>query len=324
MKRGLSLRQIPIAVSAVKQLAPGARMLRSPQAGPDCPHSASSVTAHSSNQQRPSAGFTLLELLVVIAVIAILAALLLPAVQLAREAARKSSCKSNLRQIGLALHSYHIRYRVFPIGNVGRRYWTFQSMILPYLDQKNLHSLLDYEAKPHCFLMLGKSKDDPGAVPVEIFLCPSDPQAGKTVDYGVYGVHMPTDYLGVSGQSRKAHDGIFYTNSDVRIAFIDDGASNTLAVGERGIPADMVFGWSLCAYGTHGDGNEDNVLHTEMGLSAGGAGGGAHNGHFWSWHQGGAHFLLADGHVRFLDNGIALATFRALSTRNGGEVIGDF
>lgn len=269
-------------------------------------------------------GFTLIELLVVIAVISVLIALLLPAVQRSREAARQTSCRNHLRQFGVALHNFHDTHGKFPDGNATPRWWTFQSKILRQLEAGNVQALLDFRSPRHCFGMLGHSPDDPGANRIDVFLCPSDPHAGELTDQGTFGMHMPTDYLGVSGQSRTAHDGTFFQESHVRVADVLDGTSQTIAVGERGIPEDLAFGWPLCAYGTHGDGNEDNLLHTGNGLSHGTDVSGAHNGHFWSWHDSGAHFLFADGHVRLLSYGIDVGIFKAVSTRDGAEVVGRF
>src|SRR5215471_881834 len=95
--------------------------------------------------------FTLIEVLVVVAIIAVLVALLLPAVQQAREAARRSQCSNNLKQFGLALHNYHEAHRAFPIGNVLYRFWTFQSMLLPHLDQVALYKRCDYSYPASCF-----------------------------------------------------------------------------------------------------------------------------------------------------------------------------
>src|SRR5688500_8224867 len=125
-------------------------------------------------------GFTLVELLVVIAIIGILVALLLPAVQAAREAGRRSQCQNNIRQYGLAIHNYHDVYRALPIG-LTNRYWTFQSMVLPYLEQKNVYELIDYSYAGDCF-SYGASRPaalDPGNRVVPVDQCPSDPLSGS-------------------------------------------------------------------------------------------------------------------------------------------------
>ncbi len=271
--------------------------------------------------------FTLVELLVVIAIIGILIALLLPAVQAARGAARRMQCSNNLKQIGLALHNYHNVHRGFPIGNVPDRYWTFQSMILPQLEQEPLFSRLDYEFPGDCFrAMAAAGADDPGRTVLPVFQCPSEPNAGRLYDREPdYGVHMPTNYLGVSGDSWTQPNGIFYSGSFVRISDIRDGTSNTLMMGERGIPNDLEQGWYLCAAGTPlGTGNQDNHLSTELGLLPGRNDNTLHDAHYWSWHPNGAQFVFADGSVHFLSYSIDKATVQALSTRAGGEVIGEY
>src|SRR4051812_47226799 len=96
-------------------------------------------------------GFTLVELLVVIAIIGILVSLLLPAVQAAREAARRTQCQNNLRQYGVAIHNYHDVIKYLPIGNTWGRMWTFQSRILPYMEQQNIYQLIDYTYPSTCF-----------------------------------------------------------------------------------------------------------------------------------------------------------------------------
>ena len=95
--------------------------------------------------------FTLIELLVVIAIIAVLIALLLPAVQQAREAARRTQCKNNQKQMALALHNYHDTHGVFPMGNLGSINFTYQSYILPYIDQANLYNKFNFNYNSNCF-----------------------------------------------------------------------------------------------------------------------------------------------------------------------------
>ena len=105
---------------------------------------------------------------------------------------------------------------------------------------------------------------------------------------------------------------------------VSDGMSNTLIVGERGIPQDLREGWLLCGAGVPvGTGNLDAHLSVELGLRPG-KDDGAHNTHFWSHHAGGAHFLLGDGSVRFLSENLSQQTLRRLATRAAGDVPGEF
>jgi prepilin-type N-terminal cleavage/methylation domain-containing protein/prepilin-type processing-associated H-X9-DG protein len=266
-------------------------------------------------------GFTLIELLVVISIIAVLVAMLIPAVQQAREAARRIQCKNNLKQIGLALHSYHDAHNAFPIGNVPRTFFTFQSMILPQLDQGALYGQIDYTRGPTCFDWKSTlvTANDPGNKSVEVFGCPSDPNSGmRTVTPS--GLHIPTSYLGVSGTTSVAFDGILYSGSRITFGNLVDGASSTLMMGERGIPKTLDRGWPICAYGRTGDGDTDNVLSTFNGLQAG-APDSFHNMHFWSYHQQSTHFLFADGSVKSLSNNIDDHILQSMASRDGGEVV---
>lgn len=279
---------------------------------------------------RHSRGFTLIELLVVIAIFAILIALLLPAVQQAREAARRTQCKNNLKQVGLALHNYHDTHRIFPIGNLVGRSFTVQSYLLPYIDQASLYNLLNFNYPNYCFY-----NDVPSnniyATKVLAYSCPSDPTmpavcTDQTQTLGAGDYYFTGSYFGVEGKAWNDLSGIFYSTSlgsPVLIRDIIDGTSNTLLMGERGAPSNLGTGWMLCAYGAGDNGDTDNLLSTAVGLGPGKSDG-THNNHFWSYHVGGAHFAMADGAVRFLSNNISYSLFQNLSTKAGNEVIGDF
>jgi len=270
------------------------------------------------------AGFTLVELLVVIAIIGILVSLLLPAVQAAREAARRMHCSNNLKQLGLSLHNYHTAHSSLPMGHVPQRYWTFRVALLPYLEQLAVYDLVDY-AGPHCYEAYHGVPDDEDAGKIEmaVFSCPSDPNSGKLWRNGLWdfdGLHVSTQYLGVSGTDWNHYNGPLYNGSAVRIGDIRDGTSNTIVIGERGIPDGLYWGWTVCAVGNDGGGNHDAVLSTALGLSSGN-GDGTHNGHYWGNHSGGAQFALCDGSVQFLSEAIDFQLFQDLSTTAGGEVI---
>ncbi|HVJ82554.1 MAG TPA: DUF1559 domain-containing protein [Planctomycetia bacterium] len=158
-------------------------------------------------------GFTLIELLVVIAIIGVLIALLLPAVQAAREAARRSQCTNNLKQIGLALHNYNDAYRCFPRGNFADKFWTCQAMLLPYMEAGKEYEQINFDLGGN---ITGLACFDAEAQAVQQsrwfndrlkgWICPSDPFGGKVWqnDGGsppgsVSGKHMLTDYMGVTG-----------------------------------------------------------------------------------------------------------------------------
>ena len=183
-------------------------------------------------------GFTLIELLVVIAIIGVLVSLLLPAVQQAREAARRSQCKNNLKQIGLALHNYLDSFSAFPPISVlpyGRTFepWSAQARLLPYIEQASLHNLIDWGASPEF-----TGSPIVCATRVPIYLCPSEtndkarPTARLT--------HYPLNYSFNEGtwfifdpQTGQGGDGAFYPNRAMRPADFQDGLSNTLGASEN-------------------------------------------------------------------------------------------
>lgn len=274
-------------------------------------------------------GFTLVELLVVIAIIGILVSLLLPAVQAAREAARRTTCQNNLRQYGLAIHNYHDTLKRLPVGNVWAHMWTFQSRILPYMEQTSIHGLIDYEYPGTCF-DYGATRQaidralDPGNHMVPVDICPSDPLAGRICETNAstVGYHGTTEYLGVMGTSSTANDGTFFSDSNLGLQSITDGTSHTIIMGERGIPQDLYWGWTYCGAGYDGTGDGDNQCSTRYPFSPG-KDDGSHNLHFWAHHPGGGHFLFGDTSITFMSYSLNFATFQAMSTRNRGEIVGE-
>jgi prepilin-type N-terminal cleavage/methylation domain-containing protein/prepilin-type processing-associated H-X9-DG protein len=195
-------------------------------------------------------GFTLIELLVVIAIIGILVGLLLPAVQKVREAAARMKCANNLRQIGLALHSYHDSYGAFPPGYIDGNTnptstpdndvgpgWGWASYILPQLEQQNLHRQITFSQ--------GLGMGSNAAVcqtPLAIYQCPSDPYQQNFAVWPTNVVVAHGNYLGCNGVlecfnnaggAAQAGNGLFYRNSRSRIGDVTDGTSNTIFVGER-------------------------------------------------------------------------------------------
>lgn len=209
-------------------------------------------------------GFTLVELLVVIAIIGVLVGLLLPAVQAAREAARRMQCANNLKQIGLAVHNYESAHRMLPglysHGNSAVGNFSVQSQLLPFVEQASLQDLLDF-ASPLVIGCCPGDLNDPFVGPAQmvlpIFRCPSDPgpdlfevttgnRGGAT---GRVDLYAGTNYhinqgsgLGTNYDGRAPTDGLVWSNSRVRFRDVSDGLSNTGLFSESllGLPDQRV------------------------------------------------------------------------------------
>lgn len=195
--------------------------------------------------KHPSAdrGFTLIELLVAISIIAILVALLLPAVQSAREAARRMTCGNNLKQIGLALHNYQSTHGCFPPGRgpVAPGVFATHAYLLPYLEQANLSIQIDFGSAPTTYSVPGPitydgTRNFPAACTlVPVLVCPSDPAGGRVPGDPFGG----TNYMGNAGSgqinlgSLTGADGVFFLGSRIDFRDLLDGSSNTIAFAER-------------------------------------------------------------------------------------------
>jgi prepilin-type N-terminal cleavage/methylation domain-containing protein/prepilin-type processing-associated H-X9-DG protein len=236
-------------------------------------------------------GFTLLEVLVVISIIGILVAFLLPAVQLAREAARKMQCSNNLRQIGIALHSLHDSQGHFPpahlqdpnqIANNYNQptpyrkdyYFSWLTRILPYSEQNNLHDQIRFDEWPWPNPSVGL----PGggyvnARTVGLFHCPSYPLSREPIEIDLPPLagFAHTHYLGVNGTDQFGYDGILHINSKVKMESVKDGTSNTMMVGERPPPFDHYAGWWVAGSGWYPwFGAADVVLGSEERIAVAG------------------------------------------------------
>lgn len=297
--------------------------------------------------------FTLVELLVVIAIIGILVALLLPAVQAAREAARRTQCTNNMKQMALALHNYHDTFKVFPPGNVVQQSWKdggachqygnpgiccgsigWPAFVLPFLEQASLHDRIDftrqaYAEEPGISWHEGSPTEPPRGDPVNkyaadnmppVFKCPTAPKAfdhsGTHKDYGVNGGSGCCERYTNGG-------GLFHINSGNRLGDIPDGSSNTFMMLEA------------CHYwkNRHGDwmGHGTNpffwVNHATQGYVV------------WreacnfppnsvncretrsarSFHPGGLNIALADASVRFMSENVNFDLYRNTFTVRGQE-----
>ena len=299
----------------------------------------------------PARAFTLIEVLVVIAVITLLMGLLLPAVQQARETARRARCVSNLKQAGLALHQFEAAQGRFPPGSVLGPFqeagvatsathgvWPF---LLPYLEQQALFNQYNWGVD-----FSGTANHTAVGTQLGVLQCPSaNPNRvvstdhvegaftgggeGACIDYGpVASVNALLAQLGLVDAGNN--QGILAPNVMCRLAEIPDGTSNTLLVAEdagrpvlwragRLAPDAFAFGgpWASSAnpvviWGAGDDGK------TPLGSCAINC---SNNQQPYSFHAGGANFLFADGSVHFLKDGLDLRVLVRLATRAGGEVI---
>jgi prepilin-type N-terminal cleavage/methylation domain-containing protein len=288
-------------------------------------------------------GFTLIELLVVIAIIAVLIGLLLPAVQKVRQAALRTKCQNNCKQIGIAVHLYHDANGALPPshGTVAGFGGTWLLRILPNIEQTSLYQLATGTPAQQV---------QAEGTAVNIFLCPSDPRAVSTAqnvpgfsqDYGL------TSYLACHGSTFATFnfssntfngDGLMYTTSKTRLDGVPDGTSNTIMAGERPPSPDDTYlplYWGWWFFETNWDvgmaANGAAVFPFSRGTSGTACANPDHyrdgdfmnycdTNHFWSPHAGGAYFIFGDGGVRFVPYSIDPVIFTALCTRAGGEVV---
>ena len=289
--------------------------------------------------------FTLVELLVVVAIIGVLIGLLLPAVQSAREASRRSACTNNLRQIGLAIHGHaHARKDQFPEGwlcdpaevhgEVGPG-WGWASRVLPHFEETTVGNTVANHVRAG--QAISSSATSTKQAVLRGFLCPSDAMSGTPLfSPGEDGAgandeesdpdHTPgaeqyarSNYAGMFG-TNEIHDdalagnGIFFGNSRVPFSHVLDGLSKTILVGER----DSRMGGSLWIGMVEGVCAAPSRI---VGVSSHMFDAPDHFEDFSSRHPAGSNFVFADGHVQLLLNSVDVQVFRALGTRAGGETV---
>ena len=310
---------------------------------------------------RRQGGFTLIELLVVIAIIGVLVALLLPAVQAAREVARRAQCSNNLKQMGLALHSYQSSFRVFPKGGAGvanllnplaQQRWTLSwgAAILGELGERSV-----YENLNHDLQYLHDANLTAGRTRLAVYLCPT---SANLDDYKPNGdtptsstKYARTDYGGNwgerslrcypqtncqnnysdSGDSSGHGRGMMLIGAErtISIRDVSDGTAKTIMIGEA--PDGLHSIWN----GHKNVFDQSAPLNAKAASTAGPVrwqscaspfrskpGSFCDFGQeFHSYHPNGANFLFVDGSVRFIDENIDVKQFAAMLSRSGGELV---
>jgi len=293
--------------------------------------------------QKHNRGFTLVELLVVIAIIGVLVALLLPAVQAAREAARRSSCSNKMKQIGLAMHNYHDNYLRMPISYgtcAGAKRWGWIPMILPFVEEENIYNDLNFSQaswQGNNLQYLKQVHDG--------FVCPSNPLSDEIRQEENFGAGFEIsqtdysacigDYVNSSGVGQTPAFGNVGCGNEVRGVIgrwgksakfrdITDGTANTFLVGEGVGAMCITQNWGTQAFGTTS--HPPNFMNRSLqdNLPTPGNPRWDESIGFRSYHPGGCQFTLSDASVKFISETIDGPTYRALGSRAGGEVLGEF
>ncbi|HVT27195.1 MAG TPA: DUF1559 domain-containing protein, partial [Lacipirellulaceae bacterium] len=276
--------------------------------------------------------FTLVEVLVVIAIIGVLVSLLLPAVESSREASRRLQCTNNLKQIGLALLNYESNHKLFPPGYVSDfdsdgndtgPGWGWAAIILPQMEESAIHHVIHFD------LPIENPINGVRVASIPNYLCPSEDfrqvWQAKTPSGSPICEVAESNYVAVFGTTEPGvdGDGLFFRNSKIAIKDVTDGLSKTLAVGERSHQlgrATWVGSLTNAVLFPEGDNTQAQTVpevgagmclgHAGEGVGPGGSGGDVNQ--FYSLHGSGANFDFADGHVSFLLSTMDYATYQAL------------
>lgn len=287
------------------------------------------------------AGFTLVELLVVIAIIGVLVGMLLPAVQACRESARRTVCRNNLMQLGLALHNYEMAWSVLPAGTLDAQgpvqstragyHFNWIASILPYIEEQVAYRNLDFSLSAY-----DKKNARVSARAIPVLICPTDSGAGAFSNYA--GCHHHAE-----APIDVTNSGSFFLNTYLRDQDLMDGRTYTLFVGEKlktqndlgwlsgtratlrnagtVINASSRLGGPLVAAGDYALGFDASIVAGATVAPPAGVQPTLLVGGFESRHPGGCQFLLGDGAVRFVAATIAMPTYTALANRNDGQLI---